>query len=65
MSQFNPGYPGQETGSSFFLWRKGNSYLLVWDFPGEQRKARIKLNLGYQAKLNIAMVFKLDSEEGS
>ena len=45
--------------------RKGNSYLLVWDFLGKQRKVRIKLNLGYQVKLNIAMVFKLDSEEGS
>ena len=68
MSRFNLGYPEQETGSSFFLWlvkRKVNSYLLVWDFPGEQRKARIKLNLGYQVKLNIAMAFKFrrkDSE---
>jgi hypothetical protein len=43
--------------------RKANSYLLVWDFPGEQRKARIKLNLGYQVKFSIAMVFK-KLEEG-
>lgn len=42
--------------------RKANSYLLVRDFPGEQRKEHIKLNLGYQVKLNIVMVFKL--EEG-
>ena len=37
----------------FVVKRKANGYLLVWDFPGEQRKARIKLNLGYQVKLNI------------
>jgi len=69
MSRFNLGYPEQETGSPFFLWlvkRKANSYLLVWDFPGEQRKARIKLNLGYQVKLNIANCNGVQvSEEGS
>jgi hypothetical protein len=67
MSRFNLGYPEQETGSSFFLWlvkRKANSYLLVWDFPGEQRKARIKLNLGYQVKLNNDSNGVQVSEEG-